>query len=140
MYTSHKRELTMGDNAPIATQTPAVKARYFPGLQREVVRGVACVITTAMTATDAVLHLKKRPTPGSGTGESVIKVITLPVTGSAIGKVYYARGLNVELVPGDELTLELITASTAGAAVFKVETDTTPELPSNFGAELVALA
>lgn len=138
MYTSHKFEKDLG--GVIATQTPAVKARHFPGAQKQVVRAIAFVVTTAMTVTDAVIALKKRPTPGSASGESTIYSATIPVTGSAIGKVYVKRGLNTELVPGDELALELITASTAGAVVAMVELDITPEMLANLGAEVVALA
>lgn len=138
MYTSHKQIVTMSQ-LPIAAQTPAVKATLYPGLQKMVVRSVAFTITVAQTVTASVWSLRKRPTPGSSSGETVIATITLPTT-DAIGVVRYRKGLNVELVPGDELALTLDTAATAGSAAVAVELDPVPEHSANLGAEVLVSA
>lgn len=107
----------------IPTQTPAVKASMYAGPNPIRITGISAVITTAITVTSAVLNITKRPTPGSSSGETTLATITLPVTGSAIGDCVYKRIAPVDVPAGSEVTLTLATASTAGAAVFALETE-----------------
>lgn len=140
MYTSHKFEKNLAV-AMVTTATGVVAAsRHYPGLQKQVVRGFAALVLAVPGTTAPVIALKKRPTPGSATGESTIATLTIPTT-SAIGQVYYKRGLNVELQPGDELVIDVTTASvTTGTVTASAEMDQTPELPANLGAEVILSA
>lgn len=140
MYTSHKFEKVLA--IAEASQTPAVKnaTRHYCGLQPQIVRSVSLIEMVANTVTAAIWVLKRRPTPGSSSGEEVVATLTVPVAGAAIGRVIYKKGLNVKLNPGDELVMELTQAATAGSVTISVELDVAPENIANFAPEAVASA
>jgi hypothetical protein len=92
---------------------------------------VAITITTAITVTDAIAAVKYRPTPGSASGEVVLGTITLPVSGSAIGKQYYKRLTPYKALPGGELVLDVTQAATAGAGIAGLLTNENTDHPSN---------
>ena len=134
MYTDGKRNEEFRTSAGaqiIATQSTAVKASKYVGPNPVRITGIACVITTAMTVTNAILAITQRPTPGSASGEVTLATITLPVTGSAIGDCVYKRIDPVTVPAGSEITLTLTQASTAGAAVTMLEVEDAFEHPSN---------
>lgn len=134
MYTHGQRQLTIGvPGTPIPTQTPAIKgASTCPVLMRPVeVQAICALITTAMTVTAAVIDIKYRPIPGSASGEVVLGRLTLPVSGSTIGDLVYKKVAPVKCGPGGEIVADLVTASTAGAAIFGVVANETTEHPSN---------
>lgn len=134
MYTDSQRAMMIGvPGTPIPTQGTGIKgaSSCVPIMRPFEVIAVAATITTAMTVTDAILSVKYRPTPGSATAEVVLGTITLPVTGSAIGKQYYKRLTPFKCLPGGEVVLDLTQASTAGAASFGVLTNEITEHPSD---------
>lgn len=102
---------------PLALQTAADKLFYSFAVPTKVIRAVFTV-TTAITVTPAVVAIDKQPVIGSGTGRVEVGRSTLPITGkgSAIGDVVYSPAMNEVFMPGQQLVVELITASTAGAA------------------------
>jgi len=120
----------------IATQTPATKA-LFRVLRPCTVYGIHALVTTAMTVTAAVVDFDRRITPGSDTGriDQGVGRLTIPTT-LAIGNVSY-KDVTVDLNAGDEIVLELVTASTAGAAVFGMDVVARHEVPAN-QADMVA--
>jgi hypothetical protein len=138
MYTNHKVERSLGTG--VVTSAAAIGTPIHPVLQKFVVRGFALILTAAITGSDAIVELRKRITPGSDTGAVAVTTITLPLTGTAIGQVYYKRGLNVSLQPGDELIMVVTDTATAGTVYGYAEVDPQPEVPGNLGAEMIASA
>jgi hypothetical protein len=137
-YPHHKVEQSLGTG--VVTSAAAIGTPFHPGLQKFVVRAFALVLTAAITGSDAIVELRKRITPGSDTGAVAVGTITLPLTGTAIGQVYYKRGFNVSIQPGDELIMVVTDVATAGTVFGKVELDPQPEVPGNLGAEMIASA
>lgn len=123
MSYSHQMEQRLVNQVTaIAMQTPAIKARLInTGLFPLRVVGAAVVIEVAMTVTAAVINITHRPTIGSATGETTLDTITVP-TARAIGDVVYVTGLDKRVLPGEEVTMTLATASTAGSGHFIINT------------------
>lgn len=122
--------------APIAFQTPADKS-FLRVLGPITVHRIGFLITTAVTVTAAVIDFDKRITPGSDTGrvDQGIGQITAPI-GSAIGQIVY-KNVRVDVNPGDEIVVQLVTASTAGAGVALFEYIPREETPLNYS-EMIA--
>lgn len=115
--------------ATIATQTPADKGTSHVLGPATVLR-ITALVTLAPTATAAVVALDRRVTAGSDTGRVELGRITIPV-GTAAGKVVYKDIEPVDVDMGDQLVLELVTASTAGSAVFSYNYIPRAETPAN---------
>lgn len=83
-----------------------------------VIRKIGFKLATAVVSTgNVVVTFKKRPIPGSSSGESSIGTITIP-NGAAAG-AYYAKMLSspVQLAEGQVLSIEVTTAAAGmGAA------------------------
>jgi hypothetical protein len=134
MYTDGKdypRFRTSGGVDIIAAQTPQQKASMYVGPEPMNISGIAGIVTTAMTVTNAVFNVTHRPTPGSATGEVTIGTITLPFTGSAIGDCVIKRWSPYKVPAGAEITLTLVTAATVGAAAFNLEAIAVTDAPGN---------
>jgi hypothetical protein len=126
------QEGVVRDAASLATvplQTPADKA-IFHILHPATVHRIAALVTLAPTAVDGVVALDRRVLAGSDTGRVEIGRITLPI-GTPAGKVVYKDIDPVDLDIGDQLVFELITASTAGAAVLTAVMVPRAETPAN---------
>lgn len=92
---------------------------------------IGVVVTTAIVAglTAPAITFRKRPTPGSATGQSLVGVITIP-TGTAVGQVVYKDVSPVELDEGMELCIDHTVQATdsgsaagAGLAMFEAQED-----------------
>lgn len=116
--------------AALTTAGVIAASRWSPGYQPVRIRAVAVTLTVAMNAAGAVA-LKRRPTPGSATGEETIATLTL-ANGSAIGTVIYADGFDVKVSPGDELVFDVTDATpTAGSGHLSVFYQPSWEHPMN---------
>jgi hypothetical protein len=104
--------------AAVALQTPGDKGMVHV-LGPVTVLRFGCLVTTATTGVAAVVALDKRVTYGSDTGRVELGRITVPI-GTAVGKTVY-KDVMADIAPGEQLVVELVTASTAGGGVFSVE-------------------
>lgn len=131
--------VAVAGQAAIAFQTPADKTT-IQVLGPITVMRIGFLVTTAVTVTAAVIAFDKRVTPGSDTDRVAAGVgrVTCPVTGSAIGQVVY-KNVSVDLNPGDEVVVELETASTAGGGIPLFEYIPREEMPANY-TEMIASA
>lgn len=117
--------------ATIVMQTPADKAiSHIMGPCT--VGRLTALVTLAQTVTAAVVALDRRVLAGSDVGRVELARITIPV-GLAAGKEVYKDFDAVDLDMGDQLVIELITASTAGAAVVSFNYIPRAETPANQG-------
>lgn len=96
---------------------------------------LSLIVTTSVVSTGAVvIQYKKRPTPGSSAGESVIGSLTIPA-GTAAGKVLYKEINEVHLDAGQALAIEVTTAAAGGGAaggcVYGFCIEEAPEVPLN---------
>ena len=134
MYTDSQRAMMIGvPGTPISFASTGIKgaSTCLPIMRPVNVQALAITITTAITVTDAIMTLKYRPTPGSASGEVALGTMTLPVTGSAIGKQYYKKLASYKALPGGEIVLDVTQAGTAGAGIGGVLTDEVTEPPGN---------
>lgn len=132
-YDQQKDQIAMlgGIGTPIITTTgPIAVTRYYVPFYPVYVTEFTAMIVTSPTVTPAILALKRRPTPGSATGEVIIGTLTLPVA-AVIGNVYYKRGLRTKCFPGDEIVIDMTQVATAGAATFGMVIIPAWELPGN---------
>ncbi len=127
MY-DHTRYTANANDASLAST--GIKHRVFAGVRPLIVRGFCAVITTAPTVTAPVINVKRRPTPGSSSGEVSIGTLTLPVA-TAIGKSVYKEGFAVRINPGEECVFDCTTAATAGAATLCLDVEESPERLAN---------
>lgn len=113
----------------------AVHGEYIVMKRCKITRLLFTVTTAVVGPTTApVVAFKKRPTPGSTTGQSTIGTLTL-LDGTAAGKVVYKDVSPVTLEAGDAICLEHTVAATggtpAGAGVYGFELQLDPEMPAN---------
>lgn len=85
-----------------------VKGSYFACLMPFVVRAFAISCKTD-PAGAAVITLKKRPTPGSATGETVIATINV-AAGDNAGDTIYKTGLSTAIGSDEEVVVDVTTA------------------------------
>jgi hypothetical protein len=116
--------------ATIPTQTLADKGT-LTCLGPITVLRLNALVTTAPTSTAAVIALDRRVTYASDTGRVEVGRITIPI-GTAIGKVVWKELDPTDIDIGDQLVWELVTASTAGAAILSVEWVPRSEHPLNW--------
>jgi hypothetical protein len=112
--------------------TTGDKVFWSPGLQPVLLRGWALIVTTAVTAADPVtMSVDKRVTAGSDTGRvaDIVGSITLP-GGTVAGKVYYKRGFQAKISPGEELVFEVTDAAVAGNATIVILLEPSWEEPA----------
>lgn len=89
-------------------------------------------VTTAVVATTTAptVVLRKRPTPGSTTGQTVVLTATVP-NGTAVGKVVYKDVEPLQFMPGDALLVSWTQAvgSPAGVVALGVMCENSPKTP-----------
>ena len=92
------------------------KGTYHTGTVPHMVRRIACIVTTATTASDpTTVSYDKRVLVGSDTGRVTGGIGTIIIPGgTAAGTVVY-KDVSVLLNPGDEIVMNVSDASTAGA-------------------------
>lgn len=95
----------------IDLNSAAVQANFCPQ-QPTVIRQFSLTILNDVAAAGTVI-LKRRPTAGSTTGEAAISTIEL-TTAHTQGKCVYEDGLNVKMVAGEELVVEVTDVTGAG--------------------------
>lgn len=122
------------DTAENVAATAAVHGEYYVTKPCSVSE-FKFIVTTAIvgTTTAPIVALKRRPTPGSATGEVTIANMTLP-NGTAAGKVVSVRFAPVQLNVGDALNFEHITqaaGSPAGAGFYDVVLEQDFEVDGN---------
>jgi hypothetical protein len=121
----------------------ADNVRTFTVLQPCRCTGIGFIVTTAITVTPPVVDFDRRVLPGSDTGR-VDKALggaafTFPaVAGLVAGAIPWKEIAPVDLNPGDQLTIQVTTAATAGAGwpIFRLEGR--DEVPVNFPDYLAA--
>jgi hypothetical protein len=97
------------------------------------VHRVGFLITTATTVTAPIVDWDRRITPGSDTGrvDKGVTTMTFPAVAlGVIGAVIYKNVL-VDLSAGDEVTVQVTTAATAGAGIPFLEFVARDEVPAN---------
>lgn len=132
-------EVVMATAADLNSVADVTGAVYAPGTQPVYVRGVAAVIANDIAAT-GVVKFDKRPTAGSdsGRGDGDVAVLNL-TTAHTGGKVVYKLGLNVLIMPGQEVVAEVTDATGASDAarlILLLEPD--PEVPANIPAMVLS--
>lgn len=114
--------------------------RLFDIMGPITVQRVGFLITTATTVTSPVVDWDRRITPGSDTGrvDKAVAVMTFPAVAlGVIGAVIYKNAANVDLAAGDEVTVQVTTAATAGAGIPFLRYISRDETPAN-QADMVA--
>lgn len=113
----------------------AVGDLSFVCMQRCQVSQIKALVDVAVVSTGAVvITVRKRPTPGSASGQSTVGTLSIPA-GTAAGKVYYKAVSPVSFAEGDEMVFEVTTAaaggSAAGSALAGFYSYESPEVPLN---------
>lgn len=103
------------------------------------VTAILFLVTTQVAAntTAPTVTFRKRPTPGSSSGQSTVGVLTFP-DGTAAGKIVRKAVSPVEFKAGDELTFDHTVAAAdsgtaAGEGYYQVEAQAVSEVPGNEG-------
>lgn len=122
----------------LSVATTGQKGEYVcVGEKVEIVR-VALAVSTALGAGAAVVEMRKRPAVGSATGEAAVLTLTIPAS-TAAGKVVYKDSNQIALAPGESLSLQVTSASAAGAVVLGLIAQEAPEYKLN-SANMIASA
>lgn len=136
MAYAEKQIVNLNETA-ITLASTGVKARWTPGVQGGTIRRWFLQLEQATTTTAAVVVLKKRPTPGSASGEVVLQSLTLSAT-EAAGNTVYGNDLQATILPGEQVIIEVTTAATAGALTYAgLEFDPDWEVPTNAKASVI---
>lgn len=119
--------------------TAAAVIAQFLVLKPCALRRISFTTVVAITVTDAIITVKKYPSALVSTSASTISTLTIPVSGSAIGRVIYKDITPFLLVEGDGLVFEVTTTATAGQGLCSFVVDEDPETAFN-NAEMIASA
>lgn len=136
MAYAEKQIINLNETA-ITLASTGVKARWTPGVQGGTVRRWGLQLEVATSATAAVVVLKKRPTPGSASGEVVLSTLTL-ATAETAGNTVYSNNLHAQILPGEQVIIEVTTAATGGTATYAfMEFDPDWDTPANAKASVI---
>ena len=148
MYVNEYRNFIPKGTTPLGAETltaaVAVHGEMICVRNCRVKRIMFYVETTIAANTAApVVTFRKRPTPGSSSGQSTIGTLTIPDL-TAAGKVLYKDVTPVLLEVGDSICFDHTTQATdgtsaAGGGYYAFEADDDPEDPRNC-ADMVASA
>lgn len=105
MSYAEQHNVQLVDNGTAAST--GVKGSYFAALMPYTVR-VFAVSLKADPSGAAVITLKKRPTPGSASGESVIATINV-AAGHNAGDTVYKADLNTAIGSDEEVVVDVTT-------------------------------
>lgn len=131
MYDHQKEEKLTIASPTVVTTSTGIVSRNFAVQQPFIVRSIAACVVVAPGTTPPVLNFKRRPTPASATGEVSIGTLTIPTT-AAVGSVYYKTGFSTKIFPGEELVVDVTTASvTTGTVVPSAHVEPSWEAPAN---------
>jgi hypothetical protein len=111
-YTHTQYEVIVGKDLSLASTADV--ADWACGMVPHRIRAVGVVITNTVGSA-GIVKLDKRPTAGSDTsrGDGDVCTINLATTHDA-GEVVYKTGLNVEILPGQEVVAEVTDACASG--------------------------
>lgn len=115
----------------IALGTAQLGARLIATATPLRLRGVYATVTVAFDTADTVLSIRKRPTPGSASGQTLIDTLTIP-NGAVAGAVYYVDGLDARINPGEEIYIDSDGGTTAGVAAIGVMAESIWDVPGNY--------
>lgn len=159
---SHHVDGAGGAEGPVVFSSTGVKFRYAPSSPTEVYKWGFIVGATALdNTTGLVMALKRRPNINSATNEVTqdtitfsngaatvaankgrVRELTLPVAASTglDGSTVNVEGAGPVLVkPGEQLTIEVTTAATAGNGYLFIEYVEKPTAGSDFTANMVKI-
>lgn len=125
-------------DADVALGTAAVVGLLYAGLQPIMVKGISAQVVTTFDTADTVLTVRKRVTPGSDTGSTILGTLTIP-NAAAAPNTYYKKFDPVKLSAGEELVVSTDGGTTAGTAILRLETMPSWEAPQN-NTKLIASA
>jgi len=136
MAYSEKQLVNLNETALTLAST-GIKARWHPGTMPATIRRWGLTLEAATSVTAAVVVLKKRPTPGSASGEVVLSTLTL-ATAEAAGNTVYSNNLNAQILAGEQVIVEVTTAATGGATTYAfLEFDPDWDTPANAKASVI---
>lgn len=142
MYTN---QLGVGQLVPGSTGVGALsvastgqKGEYAAVSGQISVSRIALAVSTSLGAGAAVIEIRKRPVVGSASSEVAIATLTIPAS-TAAGKVLYKDLNEVVVAPGESLSLQVTSASAAGAVLLGFSAHEDPEYKLNM-ANLIASA
>lgn len=126
-------------NTPISTAAVADNLSLFKVLAPITVLRVGLHVTTTITTTAPVVDFDRRVLFGSDTGrvQAGVTTMTFPAVAGLTAGVTVYKNVRVDLSPGDEVTVQVTTASAAGAGIPFLEYIPRQEDPRNF-TELLA--
>lgn len=128
---------TIGTVTVADLTSAAVNHRFIASGIKLIVRRVAIVIQTATVSSGGiVITPRKRPTPGSASGQSSGSTITVPTATPAGTVIYKDLATPLTFQPGEELAFEVTTAAAGGSAAgagwcFPEEVEESPEQALN---------
>lgn len=141
MYTN---QLGVGQLVPGATGVGALsvastgqKGEYAAVAGQVEVSRIALCVSTSLGAGNAVVEIRLRPTVGSATSEAAIATLTIPAS-TAAGKVIYKDLNQVVLAPGQSLSLQVTSASAAGAVLLGFLSSEDPEYKANISSMIAS--
>lgn len=126
-------------DADVALGTAAVVAVAYAGLQPMMIKGLTAQVVTTFDTADTILTVRKRVTPGTDTGATVIGTLTIPNAAAAPNTYYKQFSPPVKLSAGEELTVATDGGTTAGTAILRLLSNPNWEHPSN-NTKLIASA
>lgn len=132
MYTDGQFSVTI--LAAIDLTSATDQAVWAPTGLPIVPRRIAAVVTTAVGTPNGRVALDLRPTAGSNTGRLAGRGgdVLIP-SGSPQGRVIYRElsSLNLTVLPGQELVLNVPGAVSAGVCALRLIYDVVSEIPAN---------
>src|SRR3989304_1905013 len=120
-YDQQKDNLMLGPGGmATAFQATVIAATtWSPAFHPQTINEFSFLVRVVPTTAPLVVALKKRITPNSSSGEITIATLTIPLA-AVIGQVYYKRGLDVIVRPGDELIVDPTTVNAVATGTFGV--------------------
>lgn len=125
-------------DADVALGTAAVVGLFYAGLSPILIKGLTAQVVTTFDTADTILTVRKRITPGSDTGSTIIGTLTIP-NAAAAPNTYYKEFDPVKVSAGEELVISTDGGTTAGTAILKLRGIPQWEHPSN-NTKLIASA
>lgn len=114
----------------LSVATTGAKGEYVAVGGQIAVSRLALCVSTLLGAGNAVIEIRKRPVVGDASGETVIATLTIPAATPA-GKVLYKDINESVIAPGQSLSLQVTSASAAGAVILGFDASEDPEYKLN---------
>lgn len=108
-----------------------------PGYQPITLRAVAAVITTTLAVAAITITITKRILVGSDAGAVAVGTLTIPSL-TAAGKVVFKDGMEVKVMPGEELKF-LVGGTGTGNGDIIATVEPSWEVPGNVAAMIESL-